>query len=737
MSVLQQQIDKAMDRSRGLNLAGLVRDNRDAPPSVMASADAKADRYQMLAKTYGNTKQTRLAYERLIAGDELQPVNYLPHGVVAARPVCRLTMTNPRGWATGFLIAPGVLVTNHHVFPSLASARNSFAEFDLELDVFNKPKTPSVFSLSPDKFYLTSSELDYSIVAVESTSHGGAPLSSYGYLPLIEDVGKAVEGEWLTIIQHPGGQLKQVCIRENKLLAKTDDVLWYATDTLGGSSGSPVYNNGWQVVALHHKGVPEMKDGIMQTLDGHDYDPGRNTEDDIKWIANEGIRISRLVQDLQRVAPNEPMLESVFAMTTEKAQALLDRFAVALVANATTTASRIPTENRSSTISQPRTDVTMATRTVTVTLEIADDGAVSLRPPVGSQEAFLESAVAARPSALQERPTEYNIPFDADYTPKGKRKGFQSTFLDKTIAVPLPDLGALAAEATKLITKPGPNGAYVLDYRGYSLVMHKARKFAIYTAANVDGEHRYKLSRPHDEWHYDPRIERTDQVGAFYYEKNQFDRGHLTRYEDMEYGGTVTEALQSAADTLHFANCCPEHAKFNQGKQLWQGLEQHILEQAIETGRFAAQVFTGPVLDMGDPIWERFKDIQYPLKFWKIAVALTNGANGLGLFAAGFILDQTDVIAQYGIEATEEVPFSAFKTYQVSIEEIERLTGLTFKGGATGAESLRDVDPLAKGTPGRVQARSRVRTTESTSADGPPVGYVPIEDRGDIILAPR
>jgi hypothetical protein len=68
---------------------------------------------------------------------------------------------------------------------------------------------------------------------------------------------KSDVGEYLTIIQHPSGERKQVVVRENKLLKFDGDVLWYATDTVGGSSGSPVFNRFWQVVALHHRGVPK------------------------------------------------------------------------------------------------------------------------------------------------------------------------------------------------------------------------------------------------------------------------------------------------------------------------------------------------------------------------------------------------------------------------------------------------------------------------------------------------
>ncbi len=50
------------------------------------------------------------------------------------------------------------------------------------------------------------------------------------------------------------------------------------------------------------------------------------------------------------------------------------------------------------------------------------------------------------------------------------------------------------------------------------------------------------------------------------------------------------------------------------------------------------------------------------------------------LMATAYILDQTDVIKRSGISPKEalEGPFGAYKTFQVKISEVERLTHLTF-----------------------------------------------------------
>src|SRR6185295_12247422 len=100
---------------------------------------------------------------------------------------------------------------------------------------------------------------------------------------------------------------------ENQLLRRTDDFLWYSTDTLSGSSGSPVFSNDWLVVALHHSGVPALRNGKIQTVLGRDFDRTVDKEDDIKWIANEGVRVSRIVQTLREALSDPDLINPIIA----------------------------------------------------------------------------------------------------------------------------------------------------------------------------------------------------------------------------------------------------------------------------------------------------------------------------------------------------------------------------------------------------------------------------------------
>ena len=235
------------------------------------------------------------------------PVAYLERGAIAARAVARIDLGGGQ-YGTGFLIAPRVLITNNHVIGDRTTAARATANFQYEVNLKDAPANEVTVELVPDELFYTSpvSELDFTVVAVSPK----VPLWQFGCLPLIEATGKTSEGEWLTIIQHPSGQRKQLCVRENKFIKRTDDMLWYTTDTMPGSSGSPVFNNDWFVVALHHAGVPEMKDGVVV----------RQSDGSEKWIANEGVRVSRIVQTLRGALSAHPLLTPMYDLPAAKAR---------------------------------------------------------------------------------------------------------------------------------------------------------------------------------------------------------------------------------------------------------------------------------------------------------------------------------------------------------------------------------------------------------------------------------
>ena len=139
-----------------------------------------------------------------------------------------------------------------------------------------------------------------------------------------------------------------------------------------------------------------------------------------------------------------------------------------------------------------------------------------------------------------------------------------------------------------------------------------------------------------DNWQLDPRLAAELQAGPPVYAHNDLDRGHLVMRASSTWGDTEEEARQAEADTFYFTNAAPQAAMFNQGRELWLGLEEYLQEHAATFDRKLA-VFAGPVLDPDDP---PYRGIQIPLRFWKVVAFVQDGA----LAATGYILDQTPLV---------------------------------------------------------------------------------------------
>lgn len=194
---------------------------------------------------------------------------------IVGRIHARSATGRTQSYGTGFMVSPRLVLTNNHVLGSVREASNSWIEFNFQDDTEGRLLASVLFNLTPQVFFLTDRRLDYSLVAVGETSRGGNfTLDQFGWNHLIEEQGKAIVGEHVNIVQHPNGEPKQLALRENQIVDELEDFLHYETDTAPGSSGSPVFNDQWEVIALHHSGVPKKDDeGCILTKDNTVWTP--------------------------------------------------------------------------------------------------------------------------------------------------------------------------------------------------------------------------------------------------------------------------------------------------------------------------------------------------------------------------------------------------------------------------------------------------------------------------------
>jgi endonuclease G, mitochondrial len=233
---------------------------------------------------------------------------------------------------------------------------------------------------------------------------------------------------------------------------------------------------------------------------------------------------------------------------------------------------------------------------------------------------------------------------------------------------------------------------YVLDYIHYSVVMSKIRRFAYYTAVNIDGK-TWRDNPRKGRWKKDTRIK--EQFGDELYgaKKSDFDKGHLVRREDPEWGDK-TVAVEAGENTFRYPNCVPQHKKLNQ--EIWAELENNILHKGAADQHLKISVFTGPVLSDNDGIFVtkvNDEEVKIPNLFWKVVTWVKSDGK---MYAVGFVQSQEKFLIEGGIirklfvpllnrlrnlsdeDIFEHIKFKDGKTYQVRIEDIESITGMKF-----------------------------------------------------------
>jgi endonuclease G len=606
----------------------------DVPPSARPAAGAAPEVLveEALDRAAGMVDEERepaKLLEKIINTADFVGIRYLDAGVAAARAIGRINIRDAggrlQGYGTGSLVSPALLLTNHHVLPDAETARHSVIEFNYQDGIDGRPLLAEMLPLDPDRLFLADDERDFALVAVRATP---AELAPFGFNRLIEAEGKAIIGECVTIIQHPRGEKKQVALRENKIVDIPESFLHYSADTEPGSSGSPVFNDQWEVVALHHASVAA---------------PDRV---ELGGFMNEGIRISRILKFL-RAAELDP-----------ERRALVDQV--------------FTPDHPEVTIATSPAPASAATALQSVVAPAQLD---SVAAPGGEVTITLPLEITVRVGGPTAPPAPEGIAIDRDYTNRG---GYDPAFL--AVALPMPAPGPALA----------PVASPELRYHHFSVVMHRARALAMFTAVNIDGKLSRRPTRASDRWILDPRLPASEQTGEPVYRDNPLDRGHLVRRLDPAWG--TTDAVVKAAndDTFHFTNCTPQHHSFNAGQTLWVGLEDYVLGNA-DTADLAVSVLTGPVFaDDDDP----YRGVKLPRQYWKV-VAMVKRSGALSV--TGYLLSQAALLEELRPEADVEFSYGAYRTFQVPVRRIAELTGLGLEPhiAADPLEALEALDAAA------------------------------------------
>lgn len=206
--------------------------------------------------------------------------------------VCRVEV-NGKGIGTGFLVGPDLVMTNWHVVNGMSGELLPFypAKALLRFDykrmadgvALNKgrevrlvsaagswlldhsPWSPMDLRAHPKPGSPTADELDFALLRVDGQPGNeavgekpDAAAQARGWLALPTTGYDFPVDTPLFIVQHPNGAPIQLALdtRAVEGVYGKGTRVRYRTNTEPGSSGSPVFDQNWNLVALHHSGDP-------------------------------------------------------------------------------------------------------------------------------------------------------------------------------------------------------------------------------------------------------------------------------------------------------------------------------------------------------------------------------------------------------------------------------------------------------------------------------------------------
>jgi hypothetical protein len=145
--------------------------------------------------------------------------------------------------ATGFFVSfrdRNYLVTNHHVIGSRDEVDRTKAKIRLL-------KTHALLN---KKFFYTSSALDCSFIGLHSLPEGAVAI------PLVTPTQPSGPGCQIFILGHPQGSTLTFSHGPNTIVGMADPEIRHVAPTDNGSSGSPIFNEAGELIALHSGARP-------------------------------------------------------------------------------------------------------------------------------------------------------------------------------------------------------------------------------------------------------------------------------------------------------------------------------------------------------------------------------------------------------------------------------------------------------------------------------------------------
>lgn len=221
-----------------------------------------------------SSKPTPVSHPRFRMSSLLH-TSFLARGAQCAQSVVRVTAQFEDGsWlGTGFFVAPGRVLTSHHVLFNEDGRPAPRVEIAIgyELDGNGQDHPPTIIEAIPSTIVGDGAD-DWAVIDIPEHPAGVLPLELTGSIPSVK------QGDQLQIISHPYGGRKMCSLTRNVVAFVDDQVVQYRTED-ESSSGAPVFDKRWQVIAVHNRWT--------------------FLEDEAPVMRKQGIRIERIALGLR------------------------------------------------------------------------------------------------------------------------------------------------------------------------------------------------------------------------------------------------------------------------------------------------------------------------------------------------------------------------------------------------------------------------------------------------------
>ena len=224
----------------------------------------------------------------------------------------------------------------------------------------------------------------------------------------------------------------------------------------------------------------------------------------------------------------------------------------------------------------------------------------------------------------------------------------------------------------------------IKDYIHYSVVMNKHinKRSPAFVALNID-QNLHKVVLSNSNWQDDDDIGDEHQLDNRYYKgtTNPWDRGHMAMRRTTAWGKTKQDAQRASDETFYYSNSCLQHKNLNRDE--WKALEYWVFNLKQDSdGKITS--FSGPIYGDHDRTIRPGNNplALIPAGFFKVVCFINKDTHALDVRA--FVMYQ-DVAALKDLKGGKQ--FNN-QTYQVTMMEVEALTGVQFSSAIFEANPL-------------------------------------------------